>query len=70
MRFPAAATDGTALLWPRQLLVHYGSIMPLVSFHVSCNTLKCTAGAKSSLLHNHYDDKMQLDGNWYISITP
>lgn len=56
-------SHGVSHLWPRQLLTHYGSIMPLVSFHVSCNTLKCTAGAKSSLLCNHYDDKTQLDGN-------
>lgn len=49
-------------LWPHQLLIHYGSIMPLVSFHVSCNTLKCMADAKSSFLCNHYDEKAQLDG--------
>ena len=31
--------------------------------HVFCNTLKCTTGAKSSLLCNQYNDKTQLDGN-------
>lgn len=56
-------------LWPHQPLIHYRSIMPFVGFHVSCHTLKCTAGAKSSLLCNHYD-KAQLEENGHITTAP
>lgn len=38
--------------------------------HASCNTLKRTTRAKSSLCCNQHDDKTQLDGDWYTIITP